>query len=546
MSGSTPQADGPLLEITDLAVRYRGRHGYVDAVRGVDLVVARGETVALVGESGSGKSTTALSVIGLLSTQAEVWRGRIGFGGEDLRVVSRRRRAALLGREIGFIPQDPTVSLNPVKRIGDQVAEVLLIHGVTDRAGAAEQAVTALAAAGIDHPEIRARQYPHELSGGMRQRVLIAIALVAGPSLVIADEPTSALDVTVQRQILDNIGELTRSAGTGVLLVTHDLGVAADRADRIAVMSEGRIVEVGTPSVILGDPEHPYTRSLIAAAPSLQAGRRHHRTAGVEVGRPLLEVTGLTKEFALPGTHGQVLRAVDGVDLRLGRGATLGVVGESGSGKSTTARLALRLLAPDAGRIVFDGEDITDLTGERLRQLRRRIQLVQQNPYASLNPRLTVGAIIAEPLASFGTGRRAGRARAAELLDLVVLPAAVIHRRPHELSGGQRQRVAIARALAPRPDLVVLDEPVSALDVRVQAQILDLLADLQGELGVGYLFISHDLAVIRQIADTVAVMLAGRVVETGVTEDVFDRPQHDYTRRLLAAIPGRHVVGSGT
>lgn len=555
-SNAAPTAP-PLLAITDLAIRYRGRHGYIDAVRGVDLTVAAGETVALVGESGSGKSTTALAVSGLLPAAATITSGVIGFCGQDLRSLGRRELRSLLGRDIGLIPQDPTVSLNPVKRIGEQVAEVLRIHSLADRRSAWRQAVAALTAAGIDRPAERAQQYPHELSGGMRQRVLIAIALVSGPSLVIADEPTSALDVTVQRQILDNIEQLTRSAGTGVLLVTHDLGVAADRADRIVVMSEGRIVEQGPPVAILTDPQHPYTAALIAAAPSLHTDRstflvNQWRAPGVggeadpgpaeDLNRPLLIVTDLVKHFRVPDR--QPIRAVDSVSFSIAPGRTLGLVGESGSGKSTTARLALRLATADSGTIEFDGADITALRGRALRQLRRRVQLVHQNPYTSLNPRLSVSAIIAEPLRSFGADRSSSARRAAELVDQVALPASVLSRRPAEMSGGQRQRVAIARALALQPDLVVLDEPVSALDVRVQAQILELLATLQSDLGVAYLFISHDLAVVRQISHQVGVMLRGQIVETGLAGEIFDRPQHAYTLELLSAIPGPNALRS--
>lgn len=551
-------ADAALLKVEGLVVRYRTRRGYVEAVRGVDLSVDRGETVALVGESGSGKSTTALAVVGLLPAAADVISGAIGFRGRDLRQISRRERRGLLGRRISMIPQDPTVSLNPVKRIGDQVAEVLRIHHLADKQIAFQEGIAALAAAGIDQPEARARQYPHELSGGMRQRVLIAIAMVSDPSLIIADEPTSALDVTVQKQILDNIDELTQAAGTGVLLVTHDLGVAADRADRIVVMKDGRIVEAGVPQLILNDPRHQYTKSLIAAAPSLSSdhtpvrtdttsARRHRRPPAPRTDpdaesatSPILRTRGLVKDFAIPGGHRR-LRAVDEVSLSIPRGRTLALVGESGSGKSTTARLALRLIAPTSGRVEFDGQDVTELRGEPLRQLRRRVQLVSQNPYASLNPRLSVARVIAEPLLSFGAGRRDGGQRASELVDLVALSATVLDRRPAELSGGQRQRVAIARALALQPDLVVLDEPVSALDVRVQAQILQLLADIQAELNVAYLFISHDLAVVRQVAHQVGVMLRGKLVETGPATTIFDDPQDAYTRELLSAIPGRRI-----
>jgi peptide/nickel transport system ATP-binding protein len=555
---------GPLLTIADLAVRYRSKHRHVDAVSSVELTIAAGETVALVGESGSGKSTTALALAGLLPASAEITTGAITFRGKDLRQAGRREWRSILGRHIGVVPQDPAVSLNPVTPIGRQVAEVLLIHGLADKRTAAQVAVDALAGAGIDHPELRAQQYPHELSGGMRQRVLIAIALVAKPELVIADEPTSALDVTVQRQILDNIAELTRSSGTSVLLVTHDLGVAADRADRILVMSQGRIVEHGVPEQILRAPAHGYTKSLIAAAPSLQATSSSFLTVApvVPVQRvvtaavlpaatgqpaaepPILVAKNLTKDFPVPGAGHQTLRGVDDVSISIARGRTLALVGESGSGKTTVARLALRLTTPTSGRIIFDGDDISTLKGDPLRLLRARMQLVHQNPYASLNPRMSIEQIIAEPLVSFGTRSKVAGQRAAELVELVALPATSLERRPAELSGGQRQRVAIARALAVRPDLVVLDEPVSALDVRVQAQILRLLAHLQAELGVAYLFISHDLAVVRQISHQVGVMSKGTLVETGAADEIFAAPTHPYTRLLLDAIPGRSLARS--
>ncbi|WP_227982342.1 dipeptide ABC transporter ATP-binding protein [Nocardia spumae] len=524
--------DRILLRVDDLRVRYPGTHA--EAVAGATLEVARGETLALVGESGSGKSTLAHAVIGLLPESATVSGGGIVFDGDRLDTASERTLRGFRGARIGLVPQDPGTSLNPVQRIGDQVAEVLRIHRRADRRTARVEAVRLLTEAGLDRPQVRARQYPQDLSGGQRQRVLIAIALACEPELVIADEPTSALDVTVARRILDHLAERTAQLGTAVLLITHDLAVAADRADRIAVMRGGRIVESGTTAAVLTDPKHEYTARLLAAAPRLDAPVRRGRPRAE---RPLLVATGLRKSFRV--ARGVRTDAVDEVSLELDRGETLALVGESGSGKTTAARIITRLTGPDAGSIRFDGRDIAGLRGAGLREFRRRVQVVYQNPYTSLNPTLSVARIVAEPLQAFGIGDRGERhARVAELLEQVALPGEVADRRPDRLSGGQRQRVAIARALALRPDVLVLDEPVSALDVGVQAQILTLLEELQAELELSYLFISHDLAVVRRVSDRVAVMRRGRIIETASTAALFDDPRHEYTRELLAAVPG--------
>ncbi|MFC8681826.1 dipeptide ABC transporter ATP-binding protein [Microbacterium ureisolvens] len=540
-----------LLQVSNLSVSYTLGGRSRPAVRDVSFTVDRGEVVAIVGESGSGKSTTAHAVIHLLSANASVDAGSIVFDGTDLTGLSRRAWREVRGRAIGLIPQDPTTSLNPVKRVGRQVGEPLVIHGLATRRGADARAVELLRLAGIGEPEARAKQFPHQFSGGMKQRALIATALAAEPQLVIADEPTSALDVTVQKQILDHIDTLATTLGTAVLLITHDLGVAADRADRIIVMQDGGIVETGAARQVLEEPQHPYTRALIAAAPGLRGtvarvSERRLRTEPDASSRaplstdapsaPLLEVTDLRKEFPLPG-HDKLV-AVDDVSFRIDRGETLAIVGESGSGKSTTARLALRLEKPTAGGIRFDGNDLVTASREELRALRRRFQLVYQSPFASLDPRFTIAEVIDEPLRAFGVDKAERALRVRELIDQVALPAGIASRRPAELSGGQRQRVAIARALALRPDLVVLDEAVSALDVSVQAQILELLAAVQREVGVSYLFISHDLAVVREISDRVAVMQRGRIVEQGATERVLGAPREEYTRRLIDAIPG--------
>ncbi|MGW1738753.1 dipeptide ABC transporter ATP-binding protein [Nocardia sp. NPDC001965] len=527
-------AGEPLLQVEGLTVEYRSGTTTTTAVDGISLTIRAGETLAVVGESGSGKSSLAHAVIGLLSGGGEVTAGTVTFAGEHLERLPARAWRRIRGTQIGFVPQDPAVSLNPVLRIGDQVAETLRIHGRADRRTARAEAIRILTEAGIDRPALRARQFPQDLSGGQRQRVLIGIALACGPRLVIADEPTSALDVTVQRRILDHLAGRTAESGTAVLLITHDLGVAADRADRIVVMRNGRIVESGTAEAVFTEPRHDYTRRLLAAAS--RTGRTH-RPERPRSATPLLSARGLHKSFRV--ARGTTLAAVTDVSLTIDRGETLAVVGESGSGKSTTARIVARLENPDRGTVEFDGTDIGALRGARLREWRRRVQIVYQNPYGSLNPKLTIGDIVAEPLRAFGIGDRSTRRdRVAELLDQVALPASAAVRRPAELSGGQRQRVAIARALALRPDLVILDEPVSALDVSVQAQILSLLDALQTELSLGYLFVSHDLAVVRGMSDRVAVMRAGRIVETGPTAEIFESPRHEFTRELLMAVPG--------
>jgi len=530
----------PLLRIRDLHVVFDTASGPVDAVRGVSFDVAEGETLAIVGESGSGKSTVAATINRLLAGNGRIAGGAVELRGRDLAAVPEREMVALRGAVIGFVPQDPMSNLDPVQRIGAQIAEALEVHG-TEPAAARERAVELLRAVGIADAPRRVGQYPHEFSGGMRQRALIAMGLACEPALLIADEPTSALDVTVQRRVLDQLGDLTARLGTAVVLITHDLALAAERADRVAVMQGGRIVEQGPAAEILEHPEHEYTRRLLAAAPGL-AGPVAHRTPA-SAGRdaaPLARLEGLGRRYRLRGAGGDdELWAVRGVDLEIRPGRTVAIVGESGSGKSTTAKLLLGLDEPTEGRIVIDGQDIRGLRGRELRALRRRVQPVFQNPFASLDPRYTVGESIVEPLRIHRVGDRRDRERRArELLEQVALPAAFVERRPHELSGGQRQRVAIARALAVRPGLVVLDEAVSALDVLVQAQVLELLGTLQEELGLAYLFISHDLAVVRMIAHEVHVMSRGRIVESGSPDAIFAEPSDPYTRELLAAIPG--------
>ncbi|AGW41903.1 ABC transporter ATP-binding protein [Leifsonia xyli subsp. cynodontis DSM 46306] len=548
MSGETA-ATSPLLSITGLEVAFGPLGRRVPAVTGADLEIFPGETVAIVGESGSGKSTTAHAVIGLLPEGGTVTGGRILFAGEDITHADARRLEALRGREIGFVPQDPMSNLNPVWSIGYQVGEAVRANGVAKgRRAVRERTIEVLGEAGLPDPAKRLKQYPHQFSGGMRQRALIGIGLAARPQLLIADEPTSALDVTVQRVILDHLATLTGELGTSVLLITHDLGLAAERADRVVVMYRGRVVEAGPSRELLQNPRHPYTRRLVAAAPSLASQRlrvtERPAAAPTTTEASAVEAFDVRKVYRLrtAGLRSEPFAAVDGVSLTVARGTTTALVGESGSGKSTMAKMVLGLEKPTEGRIDVDGQDIGTLDRRGLFALRRRMQPVFQDPYGSLDPLRSIHSTIAEPLAIHGIGTAAERRRrVGELLDQVTLPASFASRYPNELSGGQRQRVAIARALALNPEIVVLDEAVSALDVLVQAQVLELLVGLQEELGLTYLFITHDLAVVRTIADRVSVMRAGRVVEEGTTDEVFAAPREDYTRTLLEVILGAAI-----
>ncbi|WP_369055932.1 dipeptide ABC transporter ATP-binding protein [Kineococcus terrestris] len=562
---TTGGATAPLLQVRDLHVDFSSGGRSVHAVRGADLTVYPGQTVAIVGESGSGKSTTAQAVIGLLPGNGKVVRGEVLFDGRDIAHASKREFVGLRGKHIGLVPQDPMSNLNPVWTIGFQVREALAANGLATGRAAKQRAAELLAEAGLSDADRRLKQYPHEFSGGMRQRALIAIGLASRPRLLIADEPTSALDVTVQRQILDHLDGLTEKLGTAVLLITHDLGLAAERAEHLVVMYKGQVVESGPALQILQDPQHPYTQRLVSAAPSLASRRlessapraqvaehahRAHEAAvagssvGVEETPDVIEVENLTKVFTLRGAgpRGEKLTAVDDVSFAVRRGTTTAVVGESGSGKSTVAQMVLNLLPATSGTVRFDGVDITTLDRRQQFDFRRRVQPIFQNPYGSLDPSFSIYRTIEEPLRVHGIGDAASReARVRDLLDKVALPAATIRRYPNELSGGQRQRVAIARALALQPEVVVCDEAVSALDVLVQGQILTLLNDLQAELGLTYLFITHDLAVVRQIADDVVVMEKGRLVEAASTERVFAAPEQAYTRALLDAIPGGRI-----
>ena len=587
----------PLLEISDLEVAFRSSTGLVPAVRKANLTLYPGQSVAIVGESGSGKSTLAHAVIGLLPGTGRVTGGTIRFQGRDITHLGTQELTALRGSSIGLVPQDPMSNLNPVWSIGFQVKEALRANGLAgvaddrlahlmaehaEHAGHAgrighadgaqkaatsaggridvdEQVALLLEQAGLPEASRRAKQYPHEFSGGMRQRALIAIGLAARPDLLIADEPTSALDVTVQRRILDHLQTLVRELGTAMLFITHDLGLAAERAEHIVVMHRGRVVESGPSLEVLQDPRHPYTQRLVKAAPSLASRRiesAHARgiqvtddellgaSLGSSATEEILRVEHLTKVFEVRGAKGKdkTLTAVDDVSFGIRKGTTTALVGESGSGKSTVANIILNLIDPTSGKVFHDGVDLSTLGPKELFALRRIMQPVFQNPYGSLDPMYSIFRVVEEPLRVHGIGTAKEReARVAELLDMVSLPRSVMRRYPHELSGGQRQRVAIARALALKPQIVVLDEAVSALDVLVQAQILRLLSDLQSELELTYLFITHDLAVVRQIADDVVVMEHGRIVESGVADELFANPRQDYTRELIRAVPGAGI-----
>lgn len=557
----TDNNQAPLLELKDLKISFTSSTGVVDAVRGVNLTIYPGQSVAIVGESGSGKSTTAMSIIGLLPGTGKVTGGEIIFNGEHLENKSDKEMVAYRGSEIGLVPQDPMSNLNPVWRIGTQIKESLKANNIVPGSEMDKRAAELLEEAGLPDAERRAKQYPHEFSGGMRQRALIGMGLAARPKLLIADEPTSALDVTVQKKILDHLGGLTRDLGTAVLFITHDLGLAAERAEHLVVMHRGRVVESGPSLQILRDPQHPYTQRLVKAAPSLASARiRAAKEQGIEseellvkehatTGEDVIRVENLTKVFDVRGQRGDKakLKAVDDVSFGLKKGTTLALVGESGSGKSTVANMVLNLLEPTSGKVFYKGTDLSTLNSKQLFEMRRKLQVVFQNPYGSLDPQYSIYRCIEEPLFIHKVGNRKEReARVAELLDMVAMPRSAMRRYPNELSGGQRQRIAVARALALNPEVIVLDEAVSALDVLVQNQILQLLAQLQDELNLSYLFITHDLAVVRQTADEVVVMQKGRLVEHGTTDELFTNAKEEYTRDLINSVPGLGVeLGTG-
>ena len=538
----------PLLRIQSLSVSLPASADRRHAVEGVSLDLWRNEILCVVGESGSGKSVLSRAILGLFpSRHVQPSAGRILFEGEDLLQASPERLRDLRGNRIAMIFQEPMTALNPVLRIGAQIDEVLEIHGSADgtnqrtnhRDARRARVLDLLAAVNLPEPQQILSAYPHQLSGGQRQRAMIAMALALEPDVLIADEPTTALDVTTQAQILTLIRELQRKKGMGVIFVTHDFGVVAEIADRIAVMQHGRLVEQGAADQVLGSPQAAYTRSLLAAVPSLTPGPKRDFSAQPVV----LSVNDLSKSYrsggSIFGAPGRRVDALTAVSFSVRRGETVGIVGESGSGKSTAARCIARLIAADSGQIMVEGVDIASLSPRALRPVRRRMQMVFQDPFGSLNPRRTVGQLIAEGPIVHGLGAAAAHARALELLDLVGLERRAAARYPHEFSGGQRQRIGIARALALEPAILVADEPVSALDVSVQDQVLRLLADIRNRLGLTVLFITHDLRVASQVCDSIVVMHKGRVVESGPVAEVYARPVHAYTQALLAAVPGR-------
>ncbi|NME05279.1 ABC transporter ATP-binding protein [Psychrobacillus sp. BL-248-WT-3] len=531
-----------ILKVEDLQISFLTNDNEFEAVRGVSFEVKKGETLGIVGESGSGKSVTARSIMRLLPSPPSFMKnGSIEFLGEQLHTKTEKEMEAIRGRDISMIFQDPMTSLNPTIRIGIQIAESLIKHQKLSKKEGKAQAIEILKLVGIKNSEERYNQYPHEFSGGMRQRVMIAIALACKPTLLIADEPTTALDVTIQAQILNLMKDMQKRFGTSIILITHDLGVVAGMCDRVAVMKNGEIVETGTTEEIFANPKHDYTKKLLNALPRLDEKKRPKkpplRSIGLENGKPLLEVKSLKQHFQV--SRGNVLKAVDDISFFIKPGETLGLVGESGSGKSTTGRAILRLHEPTDGDVLYQGMAINRLSKNELKTMRRHMQIIFQDPYSSLNPRLKVLDIIGQALDIHRLSKNAEerKNRVEELLELVGLEPSHALRYPHEFSGGQRQRIGIARALAVEPDFIVCDEPLSALDVSIQAQIVELLEDLQHRLGLTYLFIAHDLSMVKHISDRVAVMYSGKIVELAESEELYTNPQHPYTKSLLAAIP---------
>ena len=538
---SKQQTTGPVLEIEGLRIALPEGADRPLAIDGLNLSVNAGEIVCLVGESGSGKTLAASAVMRLLpEPHVRVTAGTVRFEGQDLFQLSEKQMRALRGSRMSMIFQEPMTALNPQKRVGWQIDEVLRLHTNLSRKERHARVLDILEQVRIPDPASAVNAYPHQISGGQRQRVLIAMALVLQPKLIIADEPTTALDVTTQLQVLRLVRELQAKFGTGVLFITHDFGVVAEIADRVAVLRQGELVEQGPASEVLNRPRHPYTQALIAAVPDLRPPKPKDFSGAPEV----LRVANLKKTFkpkrSLFGRRRNAVVAVDDVSFELRKGETLGIVGESGSGKTTVSRCVTRLLEADGGSVRIGESDVLKASRRDLRALRRDIQMVFQDPMASLNPRKRVVDLIAQGPIVHGEDPEKARARARELLSLVELSPAAAERYPHEFSGGQRQRIGIARALALNPKIIVADEPVSALDVSVQAQVLKLLADLRDRLSLSLLFVTHDLRVAAQLCDRVAVMEKGKIVEIGPTATVFSNPTHPYTRKLLASIPGRN------
>jgi peptide/nickel transport system ATP-binding protein len=557
----------PLLDIRDLTVEFATRRGIVRAVEKIDISLAKGETLGIVGESGSGKSVTSYAVMRILDRAGRIAEGSVLFSGVDLRAASESDMRDIRGREISMIFQNPRAALNPIRTVGKQIGDVLLQHLAAQRSNVKDKAIAVLRQVRIANPEERYHAYPFELSGGMCQRIVIALALACQPQLLIADEPTTGLDVTTQKAVMDLVVELTRQRGMSTILITHDLGLAATYCDKVVVMEQGKVVEAAEAAAIFRAPAHRYTRKLMRATPRPGITLRDllpeevaadlpPLTQAAAQTVPLLRIEGLVKEYPRQGQAATLakflgkknsaaeppaFRAVDGISFTVNRGESLGLVGESGCGKSTTSMMVMRLLDPTAGKIVFDGTDIAALParGFARSSWRRRIQMVFQDPTDSLNPRYTAARAIIDPLLRMGEASNAAgrRARVEELAGLVGLPLNLLDRFPHQLSGGQKARVGIARAIALQPELVILDEPTAALDVSVQAVVLNLLQDLKDRLGMSYLFVSHDLHVVRLLCDRVMVMRQGRIIEEGTAEQVLEAPQADYTKELIAAIP---------
>lgn len=563
-----------ILEVRNLAVEFKTDDALIKAVKNISFEIPKGSTVGLVGESGSGKSITSLAIMRLIAQPGRISDGQIlfnseGYDGQDLLKLPENKMRSIRGARISMIFQEPMTSLNPVFTVADQITETLRLHQGLKQKKALERAEDLLTQVGIPNPAERLFFYPHKFSGGQRQRIMIAMAMACNPELLICDEPTTALDVTIQKQILDLLADLQKKNKMSLLFITHDLGVVADIADQVLVMNKGEIVEQNVSERLFNAPQHPYTKGLLACRPSIDENPKRlpvlsdfMAADGTEVTKPkekpavvetapvekkeapiILEIKDLKTHFPhTGGIFGRVkgyTKAVDGVSFSVRKGSTLGLVGESGCGKTTLGRTILRLNDSTSGDIIYDGKNITQLANREMRPIRKKMQIVFQDPFSSLNPRMTVGSILSEPMEihNLGSTRRDREDASAEMLTKVGLMPAMLNRYPHEFSGGQRQRICIARALMVRPEFIVCDESVSALDVSVQAQILNLLLDLQDEMGLTYIFISHDLSVVKFMSDEVAVMYGGKIVEHGTAEGIYENPTHDYTKKLLSAIP---------